>query len=518
MERKVIIVGAGPGGLASAMLLAHAGVEVEVYERLDRVGGRTSTFGNEDYTFDLGPTFFMYPRVLSEIFDTVGYRLEDEVELIKLDTHYDLVFGEGGRFKAQADPQAMAAEVARFSPRDAGGFESFMTDNRAKLGRFRPLLERGFHSWTDLVGLDTLAVLPHLRPHLSLDQELARHFDDPRLRLAFTFQSKYLGMSPFSCPSVFSILSFIEYEYGIFHVTGGLGQVSVAMARVAEQLGARIHLDTPVEEVLYEGDRAVGVRIAEGERYADAVVVNGDFARAMQRIVPEDKRPSWDDARIDKSAYSCSTFMLYLGVEGTYDELEHHTVYVAEDYQRNMDQIEQGQPLGEDFSVYVQNASVTDPTLAPEGHSTLYVLVPITNLRADIDWESEKGAMRDRVIAQLEKLGITDLERRIRYERVVTPDDWSQQYEVHLGAVFNLAHSLDQMMIMRPGNRFDDGQGLYIVGGGTHPGSGLPVIYEGARIAAKALLEDLPMLQPVIKADTHDVTPTHEPARLADVA
>ena len=366
------------------------------------------------------------------------------------------------------------------------------------------------------MGLDTLKVLPHLRPHLTLDQELARHFDDPRLRLAFTFQSKYLGMSPFSCPSVFSILSFIEYEYGIFHVTGGLGQLSVAMARVAEQLGARVHTNTPVEEVLYEGDRAVGVRAAEGVRHADAVVVNGDFARAMQRIVPEDKRPSWDDQRIDESSYSCSTFMLYLGVEGSFDQLEHHTVYVAEDYQANMAQIEGGEPLGEDFSVYVQNASVTDSTLAPAGHSTLYVLVPITNLRSGIDWEAEKGPMRDRVIRQLEKLGITDLERRIRYERVVTPADWSEQYEVHLGAVFNLAHSLDQMMVMRPGNRFDDGQGLYIVGGGTHPGSGLPVIYEGARIAANALLSDLPKLQPVLDADS--LTVAGEPRRLANVA
>lgn len=400
----------------------------------------------------------------------------------------------------------MAEEVARFSPRDQGGFERFIDDNRSKLARFRPLLERGFGSWTDLVGLDTLRMLPHLRPRLSLDQELARHFDDPRLRLAFAFQSKYLGMSPFSCPSAFSIISFIEYEYGLFHVTGGLGQVSVAMARVAEQLGARIHLNTPVEEVLYEGERAVGVRLGSGERHADAVVVNGDFARAMQRIVPEDKRPSWDDVRIEQSGYSCSTFMLYLGVEGRFDELEHHTVYVAEDYRRNMSRIENGELLGEDFSLYVQNASVTDPTLAPEGHSTLYVLVPTANLRGDIDWDTERGPLRDRVIRQLQKLGITDLERRIRYERVVTPADWSQQYEVHLGAVFNLAHSLDQMMTMRPGNRFDDGLGLYIVGGGTHPGSGLPVIYEGARIAAKALLEDLPKLEPVVGGDVHDAS------------
>jgi phytoene desaturase len=516
MERKAIIVGAGPGGLASAMLLAHAGVEVDVYERLDRVGGRTSTFGDGGYTFDLGPTFFMYPRVLSEIFQAVGYRLEDEVELTKLDNHYKLIFGEGGELIARGDHDVMGQEVARFSPGDAGGFERFMDENRAKLARFRPLLERGFGRWTDLLGLDTLRMLPHLRPHLSLDQELARHFEDPRLRLAFSFQSKYLGMSPFSCPSVFSILSFIEYEYGIFHITGGLGQLSVAMARVAEQLGARIHTDTPVEEVLYEGERAVGVRIPGGERYADAVVVNGDFARAMQRIVPEDKRPSWNDQRLDDSGYSCSTFMLYLGVEGTFDELEHHTVYVAEDYRGNMDAIEGGQPLGEDFSVYVQNASITDPTLAPAGHSTLYVLVPISNLRGEIDWEVERGPMRDRVIAQLAKLGITDLEQRIRYERVVTPADWSERYEVHLGAVFNLAHSQDQMLVMRPGNRFEDGEGLYIVGGGTHPGSGLPVIYEGARIAAKALLDDLPKLEAVTIADTFSVP--RAARSLADVA
>jgi phytoene desaturase len=497
MERSVIIVGAGPGGLASAMLLAHAGVEVDVYERLDRVGGRTSTFSSDGYTFDLGPTFFMYPRVLAEIFAQVGYRLEDEVELVRLDPHYKLSFGDGGELLAQPDPEAMEAEVARFSPGDAGGFGSFMAENRVKLERFQPLLERGFGRWSDLLRPDVLRMLPHLRLGDSLDEELGRHFDDPRLRLAFGFQSKYLGMSPYSCPSVFSIISFIEYEHGIFHVQGGLGNVSEAMARVARELGARIHTDSPVEELLFEGDRAVGVRLAGGERRADAVVVNADFARAMTELVPEARRPGWSDRKLEKAGFSCSTFMLYLGIQGRYDELEHHNIYIAEDYRGNMAAVEGGAPLGEDFSFYVQNASVTDPSLAPEGHSTLYVLVPVSNLRGDIDWEAERGPLRDRVIRQLERIGITGLEERIRTERVVTPADWSDRYAVHLGAVFNLAHTVDQMLVMRPGNRFQDARGMYIVGGGTHPGSGLPVIYEGARIASHALLEDLPVLAPV---------------------
>lgn len=495
-DRSVVIVGAGPGGLAAAMLLAHRGVRVRVVERKAQVGGRTSTFtAPGGYRFDLGPTFFLYPRVLREIFQEVGHDLDREVELVKLDPQYRVVFGAGGDIMATPDVARMEREIAKLAPADAPNFERFLADNREKLERFRPCLESPFLGWRDLLSAHLLKLLPLVKPWRSLEREIGQYFEDPRVRLAFTFQSKYLGMSPFRCPSLFSILSFLEYEHGVFHPIGGCGAVTEAMAKVAESLGAELHLGEPVEELLFEGRRAVGVRTARGEHRADAIVVGADFARAMERLVPDELRRRWSDRKIAKKRFSCSTYMLYLGIEGRYD-VPHHTIYVPEAYQDNLDDIERRGRISQDPSFYVQNAGVTDPTLAPEGHSTLYVLVPVPNRSFDVDWATEGPRLRAKVLRHLERIGIADVERRIRYERAFTPVDWDEDMQVHLGATFSLAHSLRQMLHLRPRNRFEDLDGVYLVGGGTHPGSGLPVIFESARITSRLLCEDLGVAAP----------------------
>jgi phytoene desaturase len=491
---RVSIVGAGPGGLAAAMILAAAGARVTVFERDSVVGGRTRTVtAPGGYRFDIGPTFFLYPRILREIFSACGADFDSEVDLIRLDPQYRLVF-EGSNpvtLDASPDMARMEAEIAKLNPADAKGLRSFMTDNRVKLEAFRPVLERPFHGVMTYLAPEVMKGLRYLRPWSSLDTDLKRHFADPRTRLAFTFQSKYLGMSPFRCPSMFSILSFLEYEHGIFHPRGGCGAVSEAMWRVAERLGVEFHFDAKVDRLAFEGNRAAGVEVGGKRHAADAVVVNADFAHAIPGLMPEAQRPQWPDAKIAKARYSCSTFMLYLGIEGPLD-LAHHSVLLAEDYERNLQQIEGG-VIPPNPSLYVQAAAGTDPSLAPPGHSTLYILVPVPNLHGGQDWAAEAPRYRRLALDRLKALGLHDLESRIRYERVVTPQDWQDEYAVGYGATFNLAHNVRQMMHFRPRNRFGKAEGVYLVGGGTHPGSGLPVIYEGARISAKLLMDDLGM-------------------------
>ena len=496
MTKKVIIIGAGPGGLAAAMLLASSGVKVTIIERLPTIGGRTSTLEADGFKFDLGPTFFLYPRVLEEIFAAAGSALREEVDLVRLDPQYRIVFGAGGELNCTPDIARMERAIAALAPADAPNFRKFLNENRGKLEQFQPCLEKPFLGLQDVINLRMLKLLPKLRPHLSVDSYLKLFFADPRVRLAFSFQSKYLGMSPFRCPSLFSILSFLEYEYGVFHPIGGCGAVTAAMARVAERLGVEIRLDEPVEEMLFAGRRAVGVRTARGTHQADAVIVNADFARAMQRIVPDHLRRRWTNKKIAAKKFSCSTFMMYLGLDGRY-ELPHHTIHIAKDYERNLDEIENRHELSADPSFYVQNACVTDPTLAPRGQSTLYILAPVTHQHPNVDWSRERTRFRELMLRQVAKAGYTDLESRIRYERILTPADWDQRYEIHQGATFNLAHSLDQLLHLRPRNRFEDLDSVYLVGGGTHPGSGLPVIFESARITSKLLLEDLGIRRPL---------------------
>jgi len=276
----------------------------------------------------------------------------------------------------------------------------------------------------------------------------------------------------------------------VFHPIGGCAAVTEAMARVATRLGVEISLNQEVKGFLLEGRKAVGVRTAEGDVRADTVVLNADFARSMKKLVPNSARRRWTDEKIAGKKFSCSTFMMYLGVEGEFD-LPHHTIHISESYERNLDEIENQHVLSADPSFYVQNACVTDATLAPRGHSSLYVLAPVTHQHSNVNWSREKGPFRDLLYRQIAKAGYGDISGRVRYQRIITPDQWDQTYEIHQGATFNLAHSLDQMLHLRPHNRFEDLDGVYLVGGGTHPGSGLPVIFESARISSRLLLEDL---------------------------
>ena len=491
MSKKILIVGAGPGGLASAILLAAAGFEVDVVERGSQVGGRTSALEADGFKFDVGPTFFLYPEVLEEIFRAAGFSLRDEVNLVRLDPQYRLIFGSGGELLATPNREEMKKRIAELCPADAAGFDTFLAENRTKFEKFKPCLQMPYLGLSDVTSTRMLKLLPILRPWNSVDDELARHFSDPRVRLAFAFQSKYLGMSPFKCPGLFSILSYIEYEFGVFHPIGGCNAVTAAMARVATKLGAKIHLNTEVTSMIFEGRRAIGAKTVDGDFRGDAIVVNADFAHAMQRLVPNNIRRRWTDAKLEKKKYSCSTFMLYLGIKGTYDNIAHHNIYLAKDYLQNLKDIEKDHVLSEDPSVYVQNACVTDPSLAPAGCSTLYVLAPVTHMHPNVDWKTQSKQFRQRVLKQLPKLGIDGVEDRIQFERVITPANWQNDAKIFRGATFNLAHNLGQLLHLRPRNRFEDVDGVYLAGGGTHPGSGLPVIFESARIAAKLIGNDL---------------------------
>lgn len=491
MTHRVTIVGAGPGGLAAALLLARHGADVTVLERRDRVGGRCSSIEAQGFRFDTGPTFFLYPRILEEIFSACGSRLSDHVEMRKLDPMYRLVFEGGGEIRASDRIEELKRQVAALNPHDAENLPAFLEDGRRKLDAFRPVLENAFDGLADYLRPEVLKSLRYMRPLSSVDQDLARYFDDERVRLSFSFQSKYLGMSPFRCPSLFTILSYLEYGHGVYHPMGGCAAVIEAMADLARSMGVKIRLNEEVLGIDFQGRKARGVTTDAGHYPTDALVINADFAHTMTRLVPDHLRRRWTDAKIDRKKFSCSTFMMWLGLDGSPDTMDHHTIFLAEDYKRNIRQIEEGRELPDRPSIYVQNGGATDPSLAPKGQQALYVLVPVPHQSAHIDWTREKEPYRRLVLDRLADLGVPDIEKRTRFEKVFTPDDWQADMHVHRGATFNLAHNLTQMLHFRPHNRFEDLDGVYLVGGGTHPGSGLPVIFEGARITTRLLVEDL---------------------------
>jgi len=489
---SVAIIGAGPGGLASALLLAKSGVNVTVFERSSAVGGRNKVFDRDGFKFDLGPTFFHYPEVIEDIFKAIGMDAHEELNLHKLELNYRLIFGQGGELDCTSDLDVMTERIRELSgDQNANAFRRYVKDNRMKLEKSKACLQEPWYGPSDLLSKRAMRVAGVLRPQRSVAKDLMKLFDDDRLMLAMSFQTKYLGMSPFNCPSLFTMLAFLEYEYGIFHPLGGLGSVSERMAAIAKDLGVTFRMNEAVESVIMDGKTITGVRTAKGDFMADRVVMNADFANGMTQLFPDKVRKKWSNKKLDSKKYSCSTFMLYLGVDRTYDDLPHHQIYASATYENNLEDIEKHHRLTwDDPSVYVQNASVTDPSLAPEGCSTVYALVPVSHVHENIDWSKEKDAYRDRILEQIEsKLGFENLKDHIVTEMVITPEDWGDH--CYRGAVFNLAHGLDQMLWRRPKNQFDEINNLYLVGGGTHPGSGLPVIYESARISSKLLLDSL---------------------------
>jgi len=473
------------------MLLAARGAEVTVLERLPQVGGRTGRWRQDGFTFDIGPTFFLYPRVLEDIFKECGRDLWSEIAFTRIDPMYRVLFEGGGYLDAKSEPAAMAAEIARLSAADAANLPRYLADNRKKLASFRPVLESPFNTLRDYLRGDVLKSLFMLRPQLSLDRDLKTYFADERVRQAFSFQAKYLGMSPFNCPSLFTILAFLEHEYGVWHPVGGHAVIMDRMAEIAQEMGVEIRLNEPVTRVTFDGRRATGVESARGRYAADAVVINADFGQAMARLVPDGLRKRWTDKKIAEKKYSCSTFMMYLGIEGLYEDVPHHSILLADDLRGNVRDIEQGLALPETPSIYLQNAGISDETLAPPGMSTLYVLVPVAHLTGAIDWASAAPQFREHVIDRLGLMGLEGLRDRIRSQRILTPQGWQDELAIYKGATFNLSHTLGQMLYFRPHNRFEDVDGIYLVGGGTHPGSGLPVIFESARISSKLLAEEL---------------------------
>ncbi len=488
---RIGIVGAGPGGLTAGMILAKRGFDVTVFEQKDTVGGRNAPIRLGDYTFDTGPTFLMMKYILEEVFALADRSVEDYLDIQPLDPLYRLKIG-GVEIFPSPDQAKTREEIRRHFPGSEAGLDKFMRKEGARLERLVPCLKKPYDSLLAYVDPIFLKALPRMSLGRSVFGNLGRYFKHDDLKLCFAFQSKYLGMSPWTCPAFFTMLSYVEHAMGIHHVTGGLNRISQAMADILEEREVPVHLNTRVKELMLEGRRAVGVRLDDGtEERFDGIVINTDFGHAMNSLVPERALRRYTPQKLKKWQLSCSTFMLYLGVRKQYPDHPHHNVVFAEDYQRNIQEIAERGILPDDPSFYVQNASITDPTLAPEGCSTIYILVPCPNQRAGIDWNRTAEAYADKVLDLAEERGgFEGLRDAIEQKKIVTPADWETDYCVYEGATFNLAHTMRQVLFFRPHNRFQDIENCYLVGGGTHPGSGLPTIYESGRISSDLICQD----------------------------
>ena len=472
------------------MLLSSRGIEVDLFEKAPEIGGRNAELVLGQYRFDVGPTFLMMKFLLDELFEDAGRRLSDYLDCRRLDPMYRLQFPDKSLL-AYSDPGRMRSEIERAFPGEGPSLDRFLQRESERFAAIYPCLQRPYSSPASLLSPTLLSALPHIAMGRSLHGVLASYFRSEELRLAFTFQSKYLGMSPWDCPGLFTMIPYTEHAHGVYHVQGGLCRISQAMAAVAQENGARIHTGAPVRRVLTKGRRAIGVELQDGEKvFCDDVVINADFGHAAATLFEPGQLRRYTPASVRNRQWSCSTFMMYLGLDRDYRDVEHHMIVFARDYKRNLDDITHRKIASHDISFYVRNSAVTDPSTAPPGHSALYILVPVPNNSSGIDWGREKHDYRERVMRALaERTPYTDLEQHIREESILTPEDWQTRKSVYLGATFNMSHNWSQMLFMRPHNKFEEFDHCFLVGGGTHPGSGLPTIFESSRISSNLICE-----------------------------
>jgi phytoene desaturase len=474
---RVVVIGAGLGGLGAALRLQGAGHEVVVVEARDAPGGRASQIRDAGFTWDTGPSLVTMPWVLEETFAAGGLDLHAEVDLLPLDPFYRIFWaGEESHLDFVPDRDRMRAEIARFSPRDAGRLDGF-------LAALRPIYEEGILDAGRrpfLHARDLLAFTPRmvrLGAAVPLHRFVARHFEHARVREAFSFHSLFIGGDPFRVPAIYGALVYLQFLDGVWYPRGGVYSIVEAMAR-----GLDVRCGARVERIESAGGAVTGVRLAGGARLpADAVVSNADVLATHElcgRRAP---------ARRLRPTMSC--LLLYLGLDRVLERLEHHTLLVGREYRRFISDVTRRGRIASTFSTYLHAPSRTEPGMAPPGGDSVAVLLPVPNLRSGIDWHREAGRVRDALLADMEAtFGLTGLRDAIVAEHRMTPEDFAHDLGAVDGNAFALEPTLHQSASLRPPNRDRRLRGLYHVGGGTHPGAGIPGVLLGAEITA-ALVE-----------------------------
>lgn len=498
--KKIVIIGAGTAGLAAGIRLRTLGFDVEIVEKNEKAGGRMYRIEDRGFRFDVGPTIVMMPSVYEEVFSFSGADPKDYLRMRKLDPMYGIRYPDGTELSLSNDLTKLIAQLEDFGPDDTQGYLAYLSDVYSRYIVARDgFIERSFRKPTDFYNPATLRDAMRLRTLNSAYSSISRFVKDEKLRQALSFQTLYIGISPFVGPSIYTIIPMIELLYGIWYLEGGMYAMTEAMERRFRELGGTIRLGTPVERILVEDGGAVGVTTAAGDIRADIVLSNADFPWTMRHMIEEDRhRGRYTDRKLDRMEYSSSSFLLYLGLDKKYPTNVHSFRY-TNDFRKNIDELF-GFTVPEDPSFYLYSPSQIDPSVAPEGKESLYVLVPVPSLHhGNTEWTKERtDRYRERILDLVAELpGFGDIREHIEVSHVFTPETFRDTFNLEHGATFGLKPTLLQSNYFRPQAVSKSVRNLYFAGSSNHPGAGVPIVLTGAKLAAEEILKDHP---------THDLT------------
>jgi phytoene desaturase len=477
-----VVIGSGFGGLAAAVRLGARGYRVTVLERLAAPGGRAAVFRQDGFTFDAGPTIVTAPFLFEELWQLCGRRLCDDVELRAVAPFYRIRFADGASFDYSGDPAAMRAEVAKFCPADVAGYERFMRESEAifRVG-FEKLGHVPFSRWTDMARI--VPDMVRLQSYRSVYGMVSRFIKDERLRTVLSFHPLLVGGNPFAVSSIYSLIAFLERNWGVHFAMGGTGRLVQGLVGLIEGQGSAVRCGADVAEITTADGAATGVRLASGEVIAsDIVVSNACSAWTYRHLLPGVRRRRWTDRRIERSRYSMSLFVWYFGTRRQYADVAHHTILLGPRYQALLADIFDRKHLAADFSLYLHRPTATDPSLAPPGCDAFYVLSPVPHLGSGTDWAATAERYRQALEDSLGETVLPGLSQSLATSLVMTPQDFQDRYLSFRGAGFGLEPVLTQSAWFRPHNRSEEVERLYLVGAGTHPGAGLPGVLSSARV------------------------------------
>jgi phytoene desaturase len=493
-----LIIGAGIGGIAAAAHLARSGYEVTVLEKNSTPGGRCSQFMRDGHRFDVGPTLFLIPQVFEETYASLGERMEDHLDLRRIDPTYRFHFDDGSQLDLTADLTVMQSQLEAMELGSFGALLRYLVEGHQALSlSLEDLVGRNFYVPLEYFSLQNLQLLFKLKALARHYDNVGNYFEHPYLRAAFSFQNMYLGMSPFDAPATYSLLRYAEFVDGVWLPIGGLYCVTESLESIAQANGAQFLYGAPVKQIEVEGNRVTGVLMDDGSRRrADVIVANADLPYVYRHLLPDGAEAD----RLERKEYTCSCIMFYWGVDKVYPQLVTHNLFMAGDYRGSFDRIFNENGLPDEPNFYVHAPTRTDPSAAPPGQDTLTILVPAGRLSdaegQDGESAQDRNALRSKaraaVLRRLAELGLTELEEHLKFEDSYTPRTWMSRYNLAKGAAFgSISHLVLQVGYLRPKNRHRRYRNLYFAGGSTHPGNGLPLVLRSARLTTERIVKEL---------------------------
>ncbi len=489
-QRTAIVIGAGFGGLALAIRLQSAGIETTVVEARDKPGGRAYVWERDGFIFDAGPTVITDPPCLQELWALTGRDMSDDVTLVPVSPFYRLNWPDGTVFDYSNDEPALNAEIAKLNPEDVAGYARFLDYSAG-------VYEEGYRKLGTVAFLDFASMIkaaPALAKYQawrSVYSIVSSYVKDEHLRQALSFHTLLVGGNPMNTSAIYALIHKLEKDGGVWFAMGGTSKLIAGMVTHFERLGGVLRLGDAAVDIATLGDRATGVTTAGGwHQDADMVACNGDVMHVYRDLLTSSRSAQRTKKGLAKKRYSPSLFVVHFGIKGLWPGIPHHTILFGPRYKGLLSDIYDHGVLSEDFSLYLHHPTVTDPSMAPEGHSAFYALAPVPHLgKFPVDWEEVGPILEKRILDEIGRRLIPDIHERIVTKFHYAPNDFAADLNAHLGSAFSLEPILTQSAWFRVHNRDDHIPNLYFVGAGTHPGAGIPGVVGSAKATAALMLE-----------------------------